>query len=427
MRTRLTLIAAAALAASALVFHPTAVGQPSRGVAPPERKPPVNPVLTRHELNNKLWTLNTQVFLQGPVSGEPRTRSVRSGPIRFDRATLVLPVPRSSSIHDVRFNDVTGRVYDGSNVLDDAPRFSKLDYQAGNRLAIFDLGAFNAPNFYTDLTVLMRSYETRIDEARARAIPWPKEEWPEHVLSALEPQLFVESEDPLIKAIVDEWTGGNAKRGTPYLVAKALAGKVLAKWQPSGQITVRRSQTVTGPGIYVGSWEHLDGFRVNGAAFSAKQDIVAPLDLANLLCAVYRAAGIPSRVVIAYDIRSQELDEADRKPGITALTEFYLYHEDKDFGEWIPVDILAQRRFSSKPPPLDQRWQFFGHNEESDNYLPISYHWHPPTTVVNEGAPSLWGWLPEPAIPGVAEWIRFWAFETPRRGDEIIKFEERLY
>jgi hypothetical protein len=87
-------------------------------------------------------------------------------------------------------------------------------------------------------------------------------------------------------------------------------------------------------------------------------------------------------------------------------------------GEWIPVDIARQIEFSSRPPPQDRRWEYFGHNEEFDEVVPMGFHWLPPEDCTNAGAPGVWGWRPSPVVPVCDAEIKVWAFETPRRGGE---------
>jgi len=87
-------------------------------------------------------------------------------------------------------------------------------------------------------------------------------------------------------------------------------------------------------------------------------------------------------------------------------------------GEWIPVDIVKQREFSSRAPALNLRWEYFGNNVEFDMMVPVSYHWIPPENVVNAGVPGFWGWQPSPAVPGVEVELKFRASGMPRRGPD---------
>jgi transglutaminase-like putative cysteine protease len=157
------------------------------------------------------------------------------------------------------------------------------------------------------------------------------------------------------------------------------------------------------------------GYNVRGAVDAARQQRGSNLDMANLLCAVYRAAGIPARVVIGYDHEAQRKED---RPPVTAWVEFFLMvDQENQRGEWIPVDIIRQREFSSRAPDVTRPWKYFGNSDLSNNYSVISFHWHPPTTVVNSGPPAFWGWLPKPTAPNVDQGVRFHAFETPTTAD----------
>lgn len=248
----------------------------------------------------------------------------------------------------------------------------------------------DSPNVRAQVSYEITSYETEIDEERAMQIEWHTELFEDPVVvSSLAPQLYIESDDPFIVRLVEEWTNGEPKRVKPYMLAKYLAGKVVEYYQPSeGYLEADDRVFVWGgrPVIF------LEGFNVDGAAVAARRRDGSPFDMANLLTAVYRAAGLPARVVIGYDER------LDGKRGVApfiAWVEFYLHHPEAKRGEWVPVDIVKQREFSSQAPPLERRWEYFGRNDDSEHYCPLGHHWKPPTAVVTSGEPTIWGWLPQ--------------------------------
>jgi hypothetical protein len=280
---------------------------------------------------------------------------------------------------------------------------------------VFDVGEVDSARLTMHTEIVMTSYETVIDEARARQIPWPKEPWEPLIASCLQPQLFVEVEDPAIQALVKEWTGGNPRGAAPYDLAKMLAGKVVGHYSP----TEGMYETI-GRGLRAGeiSAVLLSGYNVDGAASAAVNKRGSPFDMANLLTAVYRAAGLPARVVIGYDVKASEAGPNPAPSVVRAWTEFYLLDEANKRGEWIPVDIQKQREFSSRPPPLTQAWDYFGNSRDFDFICPIAYHWVPPTLSINQGPPALWGFVPDPLFYGSDQEIRFYAFETPKRGDD---------
>jgi hypothetical protein len=370
--------------------------------------------VTRHEFNFRDLRMSAEVRILGVTPRLLNQRPNAFGPtrkIRLQSAAVVFPVPPATSIHRPILDQVKGEVEVQGRSADNEPRI-QADYQAGDRLAVWDLGETEATSIRLRVDVPMRTHETRVNEELAFAVPWPKNEFPEEVRSALLPQLFVESNDRRVLGLLNRWTNGQPKRAKPYYLAKYLAGRVVEHYQPNGGVfeTWAVDDDAFGGTIFTGrvlvAGQTLAGFRVAGAAAAAERGVGPPLDAANLLCAVYRAAGLPARLVIVKDARTDDPGETPAVPPYRALVEFYLYDEQRDFGQWIPVDIEGQRAFSSQAPPLEQRWQYFGHNEDSDNYVPLSFHWHPPTVVVNQGPPALWGWLPIPNDQPASQLLR---------------------
>lgn len=402
-----------------------ACAQPSKPTAPPTKQAPAPstapaanappPVLTRHPINKRDWTLHCEVRLHGfqyrAMQNKDLTPTSR---MKFNRALFYFPLLPGSSMHDVYRDKCKGYVRAENISLDDSPRFAE-GYQAGAQLMVFDIGEVDTVRMTMHTETVMTCYETTIDEARARKIPWPKEPWDPTIASALQPQLFVEVEDAAVQALVKQWTGGNPRGMMPYDLAKLLAGKVVEYYAPTEGIYetaargLRRGDT---------SAVLFTGYNVDGAAAAARAKRGSPHDMANLLTAIYRAAGLPARVVIGYDVKGTQ-DSANQDLAlIRAWTEFYLLDEANKRGEWIPVDVLSQREFSSRPPPLTQSWEYFGNNLKFDFVCPIAFHWMPPTISTNQGPPALWGFVPDPVFYGADQEIRFYAFETPKRGDD---------
>ena len=372
------------------------------------------PILTKDPVNQRDWTLNTEVRLHPYQYRALQQRNIQPT-TRFNLNGLhvVYPLIPATGMSIPNFKKLESKLEVGNVVVDEEPRIVS-GYQAGTNLGVWEAGEMSNVNLIVlKLSTVTRCYETRIDEERAFQIPWPTEPWSDEIASCLEPQLFIESRDPRIRELVDEWTNGKPRRAKPYYLAKYLAAKVLESYQPSGSI-----YETTGRGPIRGNITaaFVSGYRVEGAVHAAVEGRGSPLDLANYLTAVYRAAGIPARLVIGFDVKKSNESAVSV---IRAWTEFYLYDERHDVGEWIPVDIYGQRKFGSRAPAIDQRWQFFGHNEEFDFIIPFAFHWHPPTAVTNLGAPAVWGWIPEPDNPAADQEVRYYAFETPKRAEDM--------
>ena len=409
--TAATLAIAVVLGVGAIAFAQARGGKGVRGAA--EAKPEHVPILTRSEVNKRDWTIITEVKLYGfksllfadsPMLG--------TNTIRVDSASTVFPLIRNSSMHDVHAEDVQSGYYVDKKLVNSDPRILP-DYQGPTDLLVWNTGPFDALHTHLHIEIPVTSYETRIDEERAFAVPWFPEdqEWAPHIAANLEPQLFIEPDAPAVRRLVREWTRGKPRKAGYYELAKYLAGKVVEHYQPEGRILEASGR---GDTLLAISAILVSGFRVDGAAHAAETGKGSPLDMANLLTAVYRSVGIPARLVIAHDVAaSVKLDSLV----VRAWTEFYLYDVRTGVGEWIPVDIQRQRAFSSRMPPLRQRWQFFGHNEQFEFAAPIAHHWHPPTSVTNQGPPALWGWITTPAQPIADQGIRIDTIGTPKRGD----------
>jgi len=379
----------------------------------PVQAVPYEPVVLRVDADKQEWTLNAEVMLvslteqRSDVRGRQPVFQTRR--IVVDRAVLVFPVPTDTAftvMDDLLFES---SVILGGRTISDTPRLVE-GYQAGARLAAWDISNIDANGIRLNVRTAMTSFNTVVDEKRAFAVDWPKGELPEMLNSALGAQLYVESDAPEIARLVEVWTNGNPKRVKPYYLAKHLAAKVVDWYQPSeGPFLAERDSEIyrTGTGAIM-----IAGYNVRGAISAAREQRGSAFDMANLLCAVYRQAGIPARVVIGYNHEGQQRG-SNRSP-IHAWVEFFLMvDEENGLGEWIPVDIIRQREFASRAPAVERPWKYFGNNDRSHQYSAISFHWHPPTVVVNSGPPAFWGWLPEPSAPNIDQGIRFHAFNTP--------------
>lgn len=391
-----------------MVLSAIAAAQQRRGQQANPAAP--RPIITRHEINNRNWTLTSDFRIHGFQSRGTGHNDVRAtSRVALDSVQFFYPVLTGSSMHEVRGDRARGEVRVNGRVISSTLRLES-GFQAGTRLGVLDVGAIRTSRISIMFEIPMTSFETRIDEARAREIRWPTNPWPAEIASALEPQLFVEVNSPEVQELVRTWVTGNPRSTIPYDLAKFLAGRVVEHVQPGEgdfESLGRGNARIV----------MIDGARVRGAAHAAATGRGSIHDPACLLTAVYRAAGIPARLVIGYDKgRADELRTS--LPLLHSWVEFYLWDEPNQVGEWIPVDILRQRKFSSRPPPITQRWDFFGHNEEFDFVVPIAHHWIPPAGVTNAGPPALWGWIPVPGVPFVDSDFRLRAMETPIRGDD---------
>jgi hypothetical protein len=413
----------AAMALFAIVPLSRAQTQSSPAPAP---IPQHIPALTRHPINHRDWTIIIDLRLLGSQpQTPPGTINIRpTQRVNLDTATLFFPIPTESATHEAWNDAVTGSIILAGRKVVETPRLL-TGYQSFTRLSAWDLRDVDADSLHLHLEVPMTCWETRIDEARAASIAWPVNPWPPDLAACLLPQTFIDSDSPIVQSLVERWikqapTPQGTKRLPPYLLAKYLTGRVISHYQPSaGALSTigRGRNSIRYSGVL------LSGFNLDGAAAAAERGRGPLLDMPGLLVAAWRAAGIPSRIVIGYDNRDQDpsrgpTQRSTRVNAVRAWAEFMLYNELTGQGEWVPVDIERQREFASRAPPLDQRWQFFGHNEEMDFMCPLAFHWLPPTPCVNVGPPAMWGWVPQPEGVVVEPDLRISIKAAARRGDD---------
>ena len=412
--------------ASLMLLAMLAGGTAALGANPPVAAAPgqagarVEPLaLTHYAPTFRDWTLVSEVRILGL---EVYTDDLVSVPVtdrvRVNAATMLFPICDSTASSNTRLPRITSELRIGPRILDSSPRML-TGYQSFARIAAWDMKDVSAPVVTLHVEVPMRCWETRIDEPRALAIPWSKQPLPPELALCLLPQVSVESASDEVQTLTKQWLAA-APRGDgpggiarPYLLAKYLAGKVVDFLQPTDSCmvgTVRGMPQTSGPICLVG------GFLMRGAREAAATGRGASFDLANLLTAVYRAAGIPCRLVVGVDALDSKAGE--NRPTVRAWTEFALIDDANSRVEWIPVDISRQREFSSRAQPIGQRWQYFGYNEELNHMCPIAYHWLPPTVCSNLGPLAFWGWVPSPEHVQGDQEIRLMVKGYAKRGDD---------
>lgn len=289
-----------------------------------------------------------------------------------------------------------------------------------------DLGKWTIQNqrceyFELELQYPMLCYETRYDEQKAASVPWPKGPWPAECQATLQRQMFLDYgpdesgqmrqyDLSRLDALVKQWTEGkDPKSIPPATLAKWLAGQVQEFFQISGN------------GLSWSRLGELEGMDVQGVEVSARTGRGSQFDLVALLTAAYRRAGLPARMMIGFDVGEAEDDRFLEKKSrsdndLRAWVEFALWDEASRTLTWVPVDIVRMRKSSSRMQNFNQTWRWFGTNDELDQVIPMSHHFHPPTTVRAYNAPAMWGWLMFPDAPYRAEQaLGLSAMTTPKR------------
>ncbi len=380
-------------------------------------------VLERYDPHD--WTLQFTVRVQ-PVTDYDANRMPVREPFKFDTAAVVFPLIPESASHKMAEPGEGVRATRGEIRLNDRPGPTKIDlltgHHSGTRLGKWSLTDWKGEDFELHVTIPSRCWKTRFNEAAAKRIGWPKGPWPPAAQSTFESQMFVDRvpEGPLdmepVKRFVRRATNGKDPRSIdPVTLAKWLAGSVMESLQQTGE------------GLAFIRTGELEGMTLQGAPGTLERGRGSQFDIATALVAVYREAGLPARVVIGVD--TQIADESDRflerarvREKLRAWVEFCLLDEAAGREIWVPVDIVRMRRSSSRMPPLEKEWKYFGTHDELDTVVPFSFTFFPPTTVRSYGSPAFWGWLVTPEPPERAEQaVRFQVLTTSKRtGDEPI-------
>jgi hypothetical protein len=413
MRTAMMMLAAVGALAMLVGVH-AARGQVTGQAT--TRGPGALGVVQRVEDTARRWTVRFQVQLFG---AQPRALLpqdvVPTGPLKFEKVLFTFPLIGDTGLSISYEDRASGKliVNARTNPPADASARVAVGYQGPTSLLVLEAADIVATNMRAEWEVYAKSWQITINESRAREIAWPDDPWRPEIAALLEPQLFVDPEHPAIQRLVREWTNGRPKTVPPYTLAKVLCGKVVEHVRlTQGEIESAGRSPLA---LDIGQRVVVEGLNVNGSVFAAERRTVSRFDYACLLTAVYRAAGLPARLVIAVD--QQKATREALVPALRSYVEFYLLDEATGRHEWVPVDPYLQSQFSNRAPPLDQRWQHFGHFEDGEFVVPIAHHWHPPTVVLNAGPPAVWGFLPEPVVGVLDSNLNIDVFETPLRGD----------
>ena len=350
---------------------------------------------------------------------------------RFDieQATIFWPVAGRSASYAVDRKSITGTVTLSGETIDAVLTLLDRDsgggpLHSGSAYAQWTFGGLSNVPASGVLTFeqTVRCWNTRFDEEKARGVDWPRGDWPAEAASCFDPMLFVDTtlvpsrRETRVPDLVKKFTGGNPRSQPPLVVAKWIAGELAKSFRVSGPITVADFVPGT-PRQSAQSVGAIGGLNVTGAVEASQRLQGSPIDLALLLTACYREAGLPARVVIgsiveAADVGGEPFRNADKpERGLYAWVEFALYDETQttpdDALTWVPVDILSMRANNIGRRPFDQSWPGFGTSEILSEIVPLAYHLHPHQlgatsyglTPKREPLPSLWGWNVAPKTP----------------------------
>ncbi|MBZ0173322.1 MAG: transglutaminase domain-containing protein, partial [Phycisphaerales bacterium] len=309
----------------------------------------------------------------------------------FDAATLVYPAlgATASSILEVRGPSdeevpaVSGKVELNDRIISD--EFTVLKQGIGGgplpagtwraqwQIPPAESGSYTARELDFEVTISQSCYRTEFDERRAAQLDWPEGPWPPEAEATFQPQMFVDFDAqgqgydmaPVL-SLLDKWAEGRSveemrNQAKPVMLAKWLAGQTITHVQTNGE-GLAFDKT--------GLWQ---GFDTEGAAVAAATGRGTEIDLPCLLVAIYRAVGIPARVVIGFDEESEGknvyLKQGDGSGQLRVWVEFALYDEDEMTFGWVPVDPTQYRRKRGNRLPNGYlqpgaRFEYFGSHDE---------------------------------------------------------------
>ncbi len=393
------------LIACALLLAPTALaqGQPEVGA---DDAPKPNPYLKL--VRKKEWTVRLQVTLE--ASRDPHLASYANiDRFRYESLSMFMPFPPKTASGLPIEGSTEGQLFLDARETDTKPALVG-PFHSDTMYARYDASNGDVRTIRVLHTFETISWDTVFDERAALEVGWPEGDWPDEAKSTFGPQQFINpagAADPPVADLVNAWTEGKDPRQVrPVTLAKWLAGRVQEHVQLQGN-SVNRAR-------YVGSGNSTAGYELQGAAETAVEALGSRHDMALLLVAVYRAAGLPARLVIGAD---DDPEGSSRE--LRSWVEFCLYDEKNEVVAWIPVDVAELRSRSSRMQALDRPWEYFGTNDELHEIAVIGCHFIPPAQVRVFNAPALYGMRMTPLIPSYAKQIiNIDVNRTPQRGDD---------
>lgn len=323
----------------------------------------------------------------------------------FRFASLAVSVPFVASSGTGRMLEPAapvGRLLVNGRPVDDSPEIVR-DPRASGPYARWSTDVPFLGTARVECSWRMQTHRTVYDDDAASTVAWPAVAWPDDAQRVLDTPLFrapVDDPDRLgraLDALVERWVGaGRTRAARPAVLAKFLAGKVqghVRSIERRGRVaTAPRSRLRFDPGaepplIEVGGLERL-----------IETGRGTEHDLALLLAGLYRAAGLPARVVVGVEVDPDRADVGVNE-GLRTWVEWCLYDEERDAAHWIPVDIARMRVHASRVADLGRPWRFFGTHPGMDRIVPVAFDLEPAFGPRSLRPPGLVGFELAPAPP----------------------------
>gem|GEM_PF-706371 len=289
-----------------------------------------------------------------------------------------------------------------------------------------DASATNEVNF--EIRYTSSSSNTKFDWDAASKIGWPTQGWPLQAAAALQSQVYVDympdpkTGQPVVfdftqmRKVVEKVTKGNPRALPPAVLARALAAEIIPRFSLSGDTTKRGSEGPT----------QIAGLNIQRVDETFRLRRGSEVDLALLMVAIYRDAGLPARVVIGMQAKTDPRDRPRRhkdEDRVRAWLEFCIYDEARNTVTWVPVDAYRMRDAGTGVPQAGRRWMYFGDHDEMRLLVPMAFNLLPPSVnAVAYGDPAMWGWTIAPTPPAAAYTrMSLDSEEAPRRSKDVKK------
>jgi Transglutaminase-like superfamily len=374
----------------------------AQNAADPEAKPPLakNPYVKYSDPWR--WDIRSQIFLRTGVTyfntSEPtrNTEQEQASTVRwpFGDLEVIFPVAREGGFYWSPNLKVTAEMRVGDLKIDTKP---KRLYTKGTKAEYTSWSTENTEVVVRQIHLTHISHvvvaDIEFDQVLARDLAWP-DKWNDEANGFLSPvvdsvgfDIAPDAEDT-IKALLDFWTDNHdPKEMNEIDLVKYLTGKVIEHVQirtPPIERSTRSGNRI-GSAAFVGTGA-MSGFVVRSGDIVARNPIGSKHDLATLLCSVLRSAGVPARTLICFNMRETDIIEQ-----MVSMVEFAMYDPERDQTFWIPIDVDRFRLNGRRSAQYLQPWYFLGRNDELNDFVPISYYFHPPASYIAFDLPALYG------------------------------------
>ena len=335
--------------------------------SPPSGRPPTGP-LGRYE--PRIYDIRFEVTVSTASLPDAYQKGYQIGQaMHLVDTPIVMPVIFSGTFSKVDPDSLAARIWYSNREDLGLNQRSRVDegYPFHTHLAVMPIPEFRGKSLRWQLGFRTKVWSSRVDDTRAAQIPWPRE-WPKEVQDGLQPQLYIESDNPGFAQAVENVSKGSLRLVPPYLAAKDLVRYCINTIQVSGDGLDKRDLGM------------LHGMEVVGAAQTAADQRGGPHDLVCICVAMLRAANIPARPVIG--IYRNKRDRVT----FVSWAEFFL----PECG-WIPFDPVELRGKGIRNKDVRLPWKDFGTMDDLNRRIPLSYHFIPAASVQSPQAPAVWG------------------------------------